>query len=143
MQFTAILIASITAIVTVNAAVVPVAATMLNNPMSWSPDHTMHLQMTLTSKSVPLNTAEMAINNRTGVTSGGAKEETSSGTKEETNSGTQGRTKDKTSSGAKEETSSQDKTGEIAQGGPTQGGAKEEPSSGAQEETNSGAHGVV
>ncbi|KAH9244581.1 hypothetical protein BASA81_018006 [Batrachochytrium salamandrivorans] len=72
MQFTAILIASITAIVTVNAAVVPGPATMLNNPMSWSPDHTMHLQMTLTSKSVPLNTEAATSNNRAGVTRGGA-----------------------------------------------------------------------
>ncbi|KAH9249302.1 hypothetical protein BASA81_012975 [Batrachochytrium salamandrivorans] len=72
--------------------------------------------MTLTSKSVPLNTAEMAINNRTGVTSGGAKEETSSGTKEETNSGTQGGTKEETRGG-------------------TQGRTKDK--------TNSGVHGVA
>ncbi|KAH6565968.1 hypothetical protein BASA62_006965 [Batrachochytrium salamandrivorans] len=66
MQFTTVFIASITAIVTVNAAVLPVVNDNAEHPMSWSPDHTMHLQMTLTSKSAPLNTAAMAINNRTG-----------------------------------------------------------------------------
>ncbi|KAH6585355.1 hypothetical protein BASA61_006893 [Batrachochytrium salamandrivorans] len=84
---------------------------MLNNPMSLESRSYNAPTDDTNLESVPLNTAEMAINNRTGVTSGGAKEETSSGTKEETNSGTQGgtkeenqggtqgRTKDKTNSG--------------------------------------------